>query len=338
MTKILLAWQDAPKSIDRIRAALPQDAELVTPSRSGEYGPYGIDPRELLRLCHDVEIIMGWQISREAIMNAPRLRMISSPHAGMDLFDIKLLREKGIMLCNARGVNAIPVAEHTLALMLALAKRIPTHDASVKRTDWVEWSPTTASASLSGKTLALLGTGQIGSEVAKRAKGFDMRVIGMRRRVGNKGIADEVRPITALHDTLKEADFIVLALPLTEETRGLIGRPEFSVMKPSAFLINIARGRIVEESSLHWALTENRIAGFAADVWWDYADAVPAGYHYNVPSRNNINKLPNVVGTPNVAANVHGMRDQMIDLGVQNISSYLKGEVPVRMVNLDRGY
>ena len=108
------------------------------PTPSGGYGPYGIDPRELMRLAGDVEVVMGWQISRAAILSAKRLRMISSPHAGMDLFDLKLLREREIMLCNARGVNAVAVAEHTLALMLALAKRIPAHDAAVKKNDWVD--------------------------------------------------------------------------------------------------------------------------------------------------------------------------------------------------------
>jgi phosphoglycerate dehydrogenase-like enzyme len=252
---------------------------------------------------------------------------------------MNLLREKGVMLCNARGVNAIVVAEHAIALMFALAKRLTVQDAAVKRTDWVEWSPLTSSVMLAGATVAVVGLGLIGNEIAKRCKAFDMKVIGVRRRpTDGRGAADVVQGIEQLHEVLAVSDVVILVVPLTAETRGLIGYAELAKMKASAFLINVARGMIVKEAALHEALVTNKIAGFAADVWWDYSEASPAGYHYDVPSRRHIHRLPNVVGTPDVAANVPGMRDRMIEMGVENIKSFLSGNVPERAIDLNAGY
>jgi phosphoglycerate dehydrogenase-like enzyme len=339
MTKILLAWQDAPRSLPQIRAALPADCEFLVPRPSPEYGPWEADPDEVIRLARDVDIIMGWDVPREALLGATRLKHLSSPHAGMDLFDFKLFREKGISLSNARGVNAVAVAEHAIALLFALAKRIPAHDAAVKRTDWVQWSPETASAGVTGKVAAVLGLGQVGNEIAKRCRGLEMTVIAVRRTPSaEKGYADEVRGPEALHDVLRRSDFVILAVPLTKTTRGMIGVAELQAMKPSAFLINIGRGMLVKEAALHEALVKGGIAGFAADVWFDYSGRSPAGYHYDVPSRFGIHRLPNVIGTANVAANVAGMRDRMIAMGVENINQFLSGQVPDREVNLEAGY
>ena len=338
MTKILLAWQDAPNGLPRIRAGLPDDCEFLTVGRSPDFGPLEADPEDVVGLAPDAEVMIGWHIPSEAIEAAPRLRLISQPHAGVDLLDFDLLRERGVTVCNARGVNAVPVAEHAVALMLALAKRLVEHDAAVKRTDWVEWAAT-ESVSLQGKTVTIVGMGGIGTEIAKRCKAFETTVIGIRKRpAGRIDHVDEVRSIDELHEVLGRSDFVVLAVPLTRATKGLIGREELGRMKGSAFLVNVSRGMVVKEAPLHAALVNGGIAGFAADVWWDYSLSMPVGYHYNVPSRLGVHRLPNVLGTANVAANIPAIRDRMLEATVENVRQFLAGEPMDRQVDLEAEY
>jgi phosphoglycerate dehydrogenase-like enzyme len=166
-----------------------------------------------------------------------------------------------------------------------------------------------------------------------------MRTIGVKRNVSQPiPHIDALMPISALNEALRLADVVLLALPLTPATRALMGPDQFASLKPGALVVNVGRGMVVMESAVHEALTSGSLGGFAADVWWDYADASPAGYHYNVPSRLHVHRLPNVVGTPDMASNVHGMRERMIEFAMENVREFLDGKDPQRRIDLSRGF
>ena len=216
----------------------------------------------------DVLVISGlWR--NDLLPRAKRLRFIQSIGAGTDQFSRELLKQHGVRLASARGVNARAVAEHVIALMLALARRLPeARDNQAKRV-WrgMIGDLTQREDELGGKTLLIVGLGQIGGRLAQFAKAFDMRVIGIRRdpRAG-AGHADAVHAMSDLKALLLQADFVALTCPLTAETEKLIDADALGYMKPSAYLINAARGRVVDEPALVDALARRQIRGAALDV------------------------------------------------------------------------
>lgn len=338
MTTILLGWQKAAEQIEWIRTLAPEGCSFLVPRRSPDHGDWDADPEELLRLAPEAEVIVGWNFPPAVLEAATKLRLLSSAHTGIDRYDLSLFRRRGAVLCNASGVNAVAVAEHALGLVLASAKRIVDHDASVRRVDWVDLGPDTAGMMLAGKTAAVFGLGRIGTLVARRLRAFEMRVVGIRRDVsGGRQEVDALYATEDRLDALRQAHVVVLTLPLTRETRGLMGPEEFAVLPAGAIVVNVGRGMVVREAAVHDALTRGTLGGFAADVWWDYADASPAGYHYNVPSRLHVHRLPNVVGTPDMASNVHDMRERMIAFAMENVAEFLAGRRPRRAIDLGGG-
>lgn len=266
--------------------------------------------------------------------------MISWLHAGCDQLDYELLERRKIVLTKVAGSNAPAVAEQAMAFLLALARRIPQNHALVASGGWRSLlEPATMSMEVEDRTLAIVGLGSIGEQVALRAKAFGMKVIGTKCDVSHyRGQADEAYAAGDLLSVLAKADFVVLAVPLTATTTGMIGEPELRAMKPGAYLINICRGAVVQEAPLHKALTEGWIRGYASDVWWDYPDSMPPAYHYNVPSRMGVHLLPNVLCSGDRACNVLSVKERMIETGIRNISAYLRGEeLPLR-VDTARGY
>ncbi len=336
MTKILLGWQEAANQISWIRKLAPEGCDFLIPAWSADQNLYDADPAELMRLAPEADIVVGWNFPPAVLEVATRMKMLSSAHTGIDRYNLDLFRRRGVMLTNASGTNALAVAEHAMALMLALAKKIVPNDASVRRVDWVDLTPETAGMQIGGKTAVIVGLGRIGKLIATRCRAFDMTTIGIKRDVSRPvPEVDELVPSEKLNDALRRADVVLLSLPLTLETRGLMGPEQFGALPPGALVINVGRGMVVKEAAVHAALTSGRLGGFAADVWWDYADASPAGYHYNVPSRLHVHRLPNVVGSPDVASNVHGMRERMIEFAMENVREFLAGTTPRRRIDLD---
>lgn len=335
MTSILLGWQKAGQQLEWIRTLVPDDCNFLIPEYSPDQNDYDADPDQLIRLGREADIIVGWNFPQQVFEEAGKLKMVSSAHTGFDRYDLDLFRRRGVILANAGGVNAVAVAEHAMALLLALAKRIVTHDRSVRRVDWVDLGPETAGMQLAGKTAVIVGLGRIGKLIARRCQAFDMDTIGVKRDVsGNFDSVDKLVPADQLNSVLERADVVILALPLSSETRSLMGYDQFAALKPGALVVNVGRGMVVMESAVHEALTKGDLGGFAADVWWDYADASPAGYHYNVPSRFEVHRLPNVVGTPDMASNADQMRERMIEFAMENVREFLTGKMPQRMVDL----
>jgi phosphoglycerate dehydrogenase-like enzyme len=266
----------------------------------------------------DVLVISGlWR--NDLIEKANRLRFIQSIGAGTDQFSRQALKHQGVRLASARGVNARAVAEHVMALILALARRLPeARDNQAKRV-WrgMIGDPTQREDELAGKTLLIVGLGQIGGRLAQLAKAFDMRVIGIRRnpRAG-VGHADAVHGMSDLHALLPQADFVALTCPLTAETEKLIDANALDRMKPSAYLLNAARGRVVDEPALVDALARRQIRGAALDVTVDEP----------LPQASPLWAMENVLITPHTAGETSRYEDNVLAIMQENLARLWRGE------------
>jgi phosphoglycerate dehydrogenase-like enzyme len=212
---------------------------------------------------------------------APRLKFVQSASAGTDQYDREVLRKAGIRLASGQGVNANAVSEHAIALMLALLRRLPEARDNQAKRFWRgmmgDFSKREDEAG--GKTAVVVGLGRIGGRIARLAKALGMNVVGVRQNVaGGAEGADEVHSFRDLKAVLPRADFLILACPLTEETRHLVDAAALALLKPTAQVINVARGRVVDEPAIIAALQEGRIAGAALDVTAEEplpADSIP---------------------------------------------------------------
>jgi phosphoglycerate dehydrogenase-like enzyme len=266
----------------------------------------------------DVLVISGlWR--NDLLARAPRLRFIQSIGAGTDQFPRETLAEHGVRLASARGVNARAVSEHVMALILALARRLPeARDNQAKRL-WRGMIGDLAGREdeLGGKTLLIVGLGQIGGRLAKLAKAFDMRVIGIRRdpRAG-AGHADAVHDMAELTALLPQADFVALTCPLTPETEKLIDAAALARMKPSAYLVNAARGRVVDEPALVAALEHRQIKGAGIDVTVEEPLA----------EDSPLWAMEHVLITPHTAGETGRYEDNVLAIMQENLARLWRGE------------
>ena len=268
-------------------------------------------PDELVERIRDYEIVLNIRstsrFTSDVFAKCPRLRLISIWGTGTDNVDLAAARAHGICVTNTPAVNAIAVAEHTLALMLAVAKRTSQVDQEVRKGRW----PRAMATQLRGKTLGLLGTGAIGREVARLGAGIGMRVIAWTFHPRG-----DVAEWVSFDDVLRQSDVLSVHLRLTPDTSGLIRREHFELMKPSAILINTARGGIVNELALVHALTTNRIAGAGLDVF----ESEP------LPADSPFFATPNVVLTPHAAGITPETTEAGLALAIQNVFSFLAGQ------------
>ena len=270
----------------------------------------------------DVVVISGlWK--NTLIDRAGKLRFIQSIGAGTDQFSREALSARGIRLASARGVNAKAVSDHAMALVLALARRLPEARDNQARKHWRNMISDLAQREdeLGGKTLIVVGIGAIGDRLAKLAKAFEMRVIGIRQDPGKgKGHADAVHSLAELKSLLPAADFVALTCPLTKETENLIDSDALSRMKRSAFLVNCARGRCVEEAALAKALTERTIAGAGIDVTVEEPLA----------ASSPLWTLENAFITPHTAGETRRYEDNVLDILEENLARLWRGESTLR--------
>jgi D-2-hydroxyacid dehydrogenase (NADP+) len=250
---------------------------------------------------------------------ASKLKFIQSISAGTDQYDKALLRDRGIRLASAAGVNAQAVAEHAMALMLALYRHLPEARDNQQAKRWRGMISEIAAREdqLTGKTLLVVGMGRIGARLTRLAKAFDMRVIATKRDPGTRaGPTDAVFGIGRLHELLGEADVVAVACPLTPETENLIDATALAAMKPTAHLINVARGRVVDESALIAALQAKRIAGAGLDVTREEP----------LPASSPLWAMPNVLITPHTAGETQRYEDAVIDILLENLDRLWRGE------------
>ncbi len=273
-----------------------------------------------LPLADVLVVSMLWK--NELARGAGKLRFIQSISSGTDWYDKDVLRAAGIRLASAAGVNAEAVAEHAMALILALRRRLPEARDNQHGRHWRGMISEIAvrEDQLTGKTLLVVGLGRIGTRLAQLAKAFGMRVIATRRNpaAGAAGV-DAVAGNERLHEMLGQADIVALTCPLTPETERLIGAAALNAMRPTAHLINVARGRIVDESELMRALQEGRIAAAALDVTVEEP----------LPEASPLWSLPNVLLTPHTAGETQSYEDGVIDILLENLERLRRGE-PLR--------
>ena len=270
----------------------------------------------------DVLVVSGlWR--NDLLDHAPKLKFIQSIGAGTDQFDRAALAAKNIRLASASGVNANAVSEHAMALILALARRLPEARDNQARKFWrgMIGDPAGREDELGGKTLLIVGIGRIGGRLARLARAFGMTVIGVRRDVdaGANG-ADAVYGLDALHTLLPEADYVALTCPLTPDTERLIGAAALARMKPSSMLINCARGRVVDEAALIGSLRTGAIAGAALDVTEDE----PLG------EGSPLWTMPNVLLTPHTAGETRAYEANVLDIMQDNLGRLWRGEIELR--------
>jgi phosphoglycerate dehydrogenase-like enzyme len=270
----------------------------------------------------DVLVVSGlWQ--NALLDRAARLRYIQSIGAGTDQFPRDALAQRGIRLASARGVNYRAVSEHAMALILALARRLPEARDNQAKHFWrgMIGDLDRREDELGGKTLVVVGLGQIGNRLAELAKVFGMRVIGLRRNPdAGKGSADSVQAMGELAAALPEADYVALCCPLTPATENLIDGAALGRMKPSAYLINVARGRVVDEAALVEALGAWRIAGAGIDVTVEEP----------LPADSPLWEMPQVLITPHTAGETRRYEDNVIDILDENLARLWRGETALR--------
>lgn len=249
---------------------------------------------------------------------APKLKLVQSVSAGVDHYDHDKFRARGIHLCSAQGVNANAVSDHALALMLSLSRRL--YEARDDQHNSF-WRPTSTDQAtrlqeLNGKTVLIVGFGGIGARVARLCQAFGMNVIAMRRRVTADAPAG-VRMITndKFIETLPQADMVVLTCPLTPETFGMVGVEALAAMRPDAQLINVARGKVVDEQALITALEKGQIAGAALDTFVEEP----------LPESSPLWKMPNVIVTPHAAGETQFYERNVVDILMKNISALENG-------------
>ncbi len=285
----------------------------------------GTDPHEARALAPRAGVMVGWSIPPDVLAEAHRLRWVHSSGAGVERLLVPPILNGDVMLTDSSGIHAAMV-EHVFGVMLAFARKL--HLALRFQLAHRFEHSAVAGDELRGKTLGILGLGAIGRDIARVAPAFEMRVIGTRRRPGPIDGVDRVLPPEGLHDVLREADYVVIAMPLTPSTRGLIGVPEFESMKRSAVLINIARGAIIDEAALVDALRQGRIAGAGLDVFAQEP----------LPADSPFYDLPNVIITPHVAGSSPRYFDRMTALLCENLRRLLDGRPLLNVVDKELGY
>jgi phosphoglycerate dehydrogenase-like enzyme len=272
----------------------------------------------------DVDVLLCSGLWRnELIPAAPRLAFIQSISAGTDQYSRDALVAAGIRVASAQGVNERAVAEHAIALILAMARKIPEarDNQSAKKWRGMIGDIAQREDELGGKTLVIAGMGRIGSRLATLAKAFDMRVIGVRRDPSKgAGAAEKVVGEDGLLGVLPQADFVALTCPLTPRTENLIDAKALAAMNPSAYLINVARGRVVNEPALVEALNQKRIAGAALDCVWEEP----------LPATSGLWGVPNVLITPHTAGETRRYEDNVIDLLLENLERLWRGEAVLK--------
>lgn len=292
----------------------------------------GVDeavPRDLLlSKVRDVEGLLSLlteNIDLEVMEAGTNLKVISNYAVGFNNIDLDAATKRGIYVTNTPGVLTETTADCAMALLFSIARRIPEADRNVRGRKWIHaWGPKMFIGSdINGKTLGIVGLGRIGAAVARRAMGFDMKVIytDIKRRED----LEEKLGITykSLEEVLSEADFVTTHVPLTEDTYHLIGKRELSIMKKTAYLINTSRGPVVDEMELHRALKEEVISGAALDVF----EQEP------IDPNSPLLELDNIVLTPHIASASVETRTKMAVVAATNLVSVLNGKEPPNLVN-----
>lgn len=319
MKKVFVAGKIPQKGLEKLQQEF--DVELYDDSERL------ISEAELKEKIKDKDALLSLlstPVNKEAIDNAPHLKIIANYGAGYNNIDFEYAAEKGIYVTNTPEVSTNATADLTMGLILAAARRIAEGDKLCRTTGFKGWAPLFfLGREVSGKKLGIFGFGSIGRAVAKRAQGFDMEVFYYKR---NRLTPQEEKELNVTYlpfeELLKQSDFITINSSYTPDMRYLFGREQFQMMKPTAYLINAARGPIVHEAALAEALKNKAIEGAALDV-----------YEFEPEITEELKTLDNVVLTPHIGNATIETRDAMALMAVDNIIEVLNGRPPLHAVN-----
>lgn len=309
------------RSADMLRATLPDDrivavhGDELGSAAEAEAAFGGFSPERL----------------RQVLAGAPKLRWVHTFMAGVDRFMPEMAGYERVLLTNNSGAYDVPIAEHVLAMIFAAAKRVPEHLAAQRRHEWQRESP---HAEVRDATLVILGMGSIGTELARLAGGVGMRVIGVRRDASRRDASppphgvDRVVSAERFAEVVGEADYLAVAAALTPQTRGMVSAEVLRMLKPTAWVINIARGPIVDEAALAAALKEKRIGGAALDVF----ETEP------LSAESPLWSLDNAILTPHISNSSPKVRERGLALVTENVRRFKAGEPLLNLVDRAAGY
>jgi phosphoglycerate dehydrogenase-like enzyme len=324
--RIVVAIHDPP-----VWTVPPSEVERIARTLAGDDVVDVRDKPARLREFATADVLFATKLSADEYAIARRVRWIHSSAVGVGALMTPGLVASDVIVSNSRGIHSDAIAEHAIALLLALRRRI--HTAVVRQVEraWAQVELSLPSLEpLAGARLLVVGLGTIGEKIARHAAGLGMRVTGVRKRPSLPvpfGV-DRILGADQLSEGLREADAIILALPRTEETRALIGRRELEQMKPTALVVNIARGRLVDEEALAEALEAGRIAGAGLDAF----------HHEPLPPDHRFWRLPNLLITPHTAAFTGDYWTPVVDLFLENLARFRRGDPVLNLVDKSLGY
>jgi len=263
-------------------------------------------------------------LQKEFLEQCKKVEWVQMAHIGIERLPMDYLKEREIIVINARGAMGVPISEDIICKMLMLSRK----SATVMKNQFNNsWTKVEGFINLSGKTAGVIGTGDVGTQTAIRARSFGMRTIGINTNGRPLPEFDETYKLEELNEVIAQSDFIILTLPLTERTTNLLDEEQFERMKPSSFLINISRGALINENILLSYLKNKKIAGAALDV---FVDEFKLGH---LPKGSSFWELDNIVITPHCAGSGDGFNQRFSSVFLSNLECFVKGN-PERMVNV----
>ncbi len=314
-------WRPKPAMAEAIHKRWPEMRVLHLPNYD-----------HLAKELPDADIFVGYSLRPEQLKEAKKLKWIHSTAAGVAQLMYSELRDSGIMVTNPSGIFSVPMAEHTMGLLLALARNFPDSVRGQDRARWAQqeiWDQPQHLTELNGKVLLIVGYGSIGREVGKRAKAFDMRVWGVTRSgMGEQAYVENIFAVSQLAEALPDADYVMICAPETAETKDLIGAAEIAKMKRGARLINVARGSLLDETALVQALESGALGGAALDV----AQTEP------LPAESPLWKAPNLFITPHTSGVSDRLWDRQTAILIDLLERWFAGQDLFNQVDFARGY
>jgi len=311
--KVLIYYREGKFVEEKIKSAYP---DLTVKLWTGR--------KDADDFIEEAEVVICWLLPDELLKRAGNLKLIQIIGTGCEHILTLPSFKKDIMVATAKGVNNIPISEYVMCYMLSVCQKTFLFMDFQKKREWGR----AKRFELNGKILGLIGLGGIGKEIARKAKAFDMKVMGVKRRPEPVDNVDEVYGNEGLEEVFKRSDFVVLSLPVTTNTRNLIGKKEIDSMKSSAYLINIARGELLDEEYLSEAVKNGKIAGAVLDVFKDEP----------LKSENSLWNIDNLILTPHISWTGDNTFERIGNVIVDNIGRYIRGEELQFRIDPDIGY
>jgi D-3-phosphoglycerate dehydrogenase len=309
--KILVAEPLAPAALELLHAQAGWQVVIADPKT---YQPHLAD-------CDALIVRSAVKVDKNVLAAAPKLRVVGRAGVGVDNVDLPAATDAGVLVMNTPGGNAVSVAEHTLALMLSMARSVPQASTSTKSGKWEK--KRFIGSELRGKTLGVVGLGSVGREVVRRAKPFEMRIVGHDPYVSSQSAEGLGVELVSLPELYRQSDYITLHVGLTPETDRMLNTAAFAQMKPGVRVVNCARGELIDEKALHAAISSGQVAGAALDV-----------FEKEPPSENALFQLEPLLATPHIAGSTEEAQEIVGIRIVEQLVEYLKSGVALNAVNM----